>query len=152
MSAGLAISLSMLLGSWVAANSIRLTQRFGIGVPLLAAMLLQTMVITSMGLFLHPLVVGSIILRNAPMAMARAPLNAAIAPRVGRDKRATLLSLQSLAGRLAFSGALAALSLFLAPGQRPTWPTLSTINLVSAAAGLLFFLVMALSFKRTQQS
>ena len=51
------------------------------------------------------------------MALAEAPMLAAIAPRVGSSFRATYLSMQSLAGRLSFACLLALLSEFLQRGD-----------------------------------
>jgi hypothetical protein len=63
------------------------------------------------------------------------PLRGAVTPQLPRSLRATYLSMQSLLGRLAFSGTLLLLSLRAAPSAPPDWPALSSMNLGCAAAG-----------------
>lgn len=53
---------------------------------------------------LPPLLVPLILLRSCPRALMTALRNAAIAPRIPSEHRATFLSLKCLAGPLAFSG------------------------------------------------
>ena len=90
-----------------------------------------------MGLWLHPLVVPLILLRTLPMALMAAPLNAAIAPQVPQAQRATYLSMQSLAGRLAFAGILAGLSAASTTGAAVDWPTLAWMLQVCTVLGLI---------------
>ena len=72
-----------------------------------------------------------------------APLNAAIAPRVGREQRATYLSLQSLVGRLSFSAALVGLSTMAGAQAEMQWPPISRMLITSAAAGTTVLIILA---------
>ncbi|MDJ0839826.1 MAG: MFS transporter [Acidobacteriota bacterium] len=152
LTAGLVMAVSLFLGAPVAGYSIRLRDKLGLKPALLSATLMQTVVIASMGWFLHPLVVALILLRNVPAALKTAPLNAAIAPRVDTSLRATYLSLQSLVGRLSFSITLAGLSLMFAPGDHPDWPALSRISQTSTVIGVALLLLLIVSIPFTTQS
>jgi MFS family permease len=148
--AGCHMAVAMLIGSAAAAHSIRLRDRVGTGPTLLLACAVQTGVIGVMGYVLSPWIIPLILLRVMPRAMSAAPLNAAITPRVPRGQRATYLSIQSLAGRLAFSSTLVGLS-FLASGVEggggeATWESLALILsrvLIIACVGLAVFGVTA---------
>ena len=63
------------------------------------------------------------------------PLRGAVTPQLPRSLRATYLSLQSLLGRLAFSGTLLLLAAGARPGAPPDWPSLSSMSLACAIAG-----------------
>jgi len=110
LTTGLHAAAAMVVAAWFAARSVRIRNRLGLAPALLLAALLQTALIFAMGLWVHSLVIGLLVLRSAPRALMTAPINAAIAPRVDRAQRATFLSMQSLAGRLAFAGWLVVLA------------------------------------------
>ena len=59
-----------------------------------------------MGWLLHEVVLLLILARSLPAAIMLPPLRGAVTPQLPRSLRATYLSLQSLLGRLAFSGTL----------------------------------------------
>ncbi|MEQ8819901.1 MAG: hypothetical protein RLY93_06620 [Sumerlaeia bacterium] len=100
---GLHVALAMLIASWFAGRSIRLRDRLGLrGIFLLAAGL-QTLLIGSMALVTSWVVAVLLLSRSIPRALMTAPINAAVAPLFEKEQRATYFSLQSLAGRLAFS-------------------------------------------------
>lgn len=101
---------TMLIAGQVAGRSIWLRDRIGLGPTLLVGTALQAAIITAMAFFIHPVLVGLILLRSCPRALMTAPRNAAIAPLIQPRHRATYLSLESLAGRLAFAGVLWGLS------------------------------------------
>ena len=135
---GLLFGVTMLLGAWVAGRSMDWQHRFGLNTVLLSAVLMQLLVIAVLGLWLHPLVVVVLFLRNTPMALVHAPMYAAIAPRVQSGQRATYLSLQSLAGRLGFS-----ISLFLGSltieAEVADWATLSGLLQAYVVFGVIAF-------------
>ncbi len=140
ISAGVHLALTMLLGSWIASRSIRVRDRIGTGLTLLAAALIQGLVIAVMSLVLHPLIALLLLARGMPRALMMAPLNAAVTPQVAEHSRATYLSIQSLAGRLAYAGVLALLSLLPEGGAGVRWPELSSMlraGALLAAAGLV---------------
>ena len=142
--AGLHVGFVMILASWVARRSIKLRDAIGLGPTLLTACAIQIVVITLMGIGLHPVIVGLMLLRSVPRALMRAPINSVVTPRVDQAHRATFLSLQSLAGRLAFSGWLLVLSVF--PALKPTdWPSLSGKLLASAGLGMAGFVLISMT-------
>ena len=141
--AGFHVAATMLLAAWFAARSARLEGRIGVGGLLLFTAFSQAAVIAVMGAFLHPWVAVLILFRSVPRALMTAPLNAAIVPRVPQAQRATYLSIQSLAGRLAFSAVLYLLSLAAGAGAAPDWPALSLMQSLSAGLALAGALALA---------
>lgn len=144
LSTGLHFGVAMLVAAGFAGYSDRISRRFGLIKLLLGVAAFQTLTILVMGWTLHFLVVGLILCRSVPRALMTAPINAAIAPLIGSAQRATFLSMQSLAGRLAFSGWLFALSSIDAEAASDPWLTLSVKLKVSAALGLAGLMALAL--------
>lgn len=143
LAAGLATCLAMLIAGWGAGRSIRIRDRIGIGPTLLLAALLQTLIIGVMGLVLHPVIIALILLRSMPRALMAAPFNAAIAPLLAQQHRATYLSLQSLVGRLSFSGVLLILAVISGEGSTVSWERISLMLKVSAILGIAGFVMLA---------
>ena len=143
LASGLALAGGMAIAAWAASHSIGIRDRLGTGCALLLTTLLQTLLITAMAWFLHPVVAVLLVLRSAPHALMRAPLNAAIAPHVAQQQRATYLSIQSLAGRLAFSGVLMLLSYQLTPGMAMDWAALSHLSTMSVWLGIAGLLILS---------
>jgi len=135
--AGIVMGISTLLGAWVAGSSIWIRKRIGLGATMLLATAIQTVVITMMGSVLSAFVVPLIMLRTVPMALSTAPMNAAIAPQVPQAQRATYFSMQSLAGRLAFSLTLLLLSIAAAGGSVEEWSTLAWMLRACALLGVV---------------
>lgn len=142
--AGIVMGISMIFGASAANYSIRLSNRFGIGSTLLLAAGLQTLIIIVMGLILHPLVILLIINRAIPFGLMRAPMNAAIAPKIPQAQRASYLSIQSLMGRLAFAATLFSLSILTGTNADPDWPTLAMMLRLTALLGLFGLAGLAL--------
>lgn len=95
-----------------------------------------------MALVLHPAILLVVLLRGVPSALMKAPLRAAVTPRIPKAQRATYLSLQSLVGRLSFAGLLATLG-WVAGGSDPEqWQTLS--RLLGIASGVCLAAWLAL--------
>jgi MFS family permease len=140
---GAMTALIMLVASWATARSIRLRDRIGLAPTLLGTTLLQVVIMTAMGLLLHEAVLLLILVRSVPMAIMLPPLRGAVTPQLPQSLRATYLSLQSLLGRLAFSGTLLLLAAGVRPGAPPDWPALSSMSLVCAGAGAAGLLVLA---------
>jgi hypothetical protein len=80
---------------------------------LAVAACMQLVLIAAMGAVVHPALVPFLALRSLSFGLADPVLSALIHPRLDSTVRATWLSAQSLAGRLAFALTLAALSMFL---------------------------------------
>ncbi len=140
---GIVISISMFGGALGARLSIPWQLRFGFVGVLALAMLIQLGIVAAMALALSPLVLSLVCARNFPMALAHAPVRAAIAPRISREQRATYLSIQGLSERLLFALLLLALSLELEPAAPVDESTLrailgTTLWLGAGSALLLF--------------
>lgn len=145
---GLLLGLSMAVGSWFAANSIRLRDRIGIAATLLLACAMQCLVIGVMGIWLHAIVVAVILLRSIPRGMMMPAFNAAVAPRVDRQHRATYMSVMSLGGRLGFSLTLFGLSFFV--GEAQDWPSLSRLLTIGLGIGMVGLMVLLATARRAR--
>lgn len=136
---GLLAGGMMAVGAWASASAMRVRALLGVFRSLLAATALQLAIIVAMGAVLSPWIVGLILLRSAPMGLLNPIVRAEIHPRVETQIRATYLSLQSLAGRLAFSACLATSS--WAVGERAlTHSVMSGVLFGFAGLGVLLLL------------
>lgn len=147
LAAGAHMAIATGLGAWAAGYSIQIRNRYGTRATLLATVTGQVVLIGFLGAYLHPAIAILVLARSLPSALSKAPMNAAVTPRIPQTHRATYLSVQSLAGRLAFSLSLLGLS-FLASvrpelGAPPSWPALSELLMVSAAVGIAAALALA---------
>lgn len=104
---GALVGAAMAGAALASSRAMAIDRRLGTRLTLLGALVIEGVIITVMGLVLHPVVIALIALRSAPMAVARPVMNARIHPRIATGIRATYLSVQSLSGRLAFSITLA---------------------------------------------
>lgn len=108
--AGVHLAMAQIVAAPAARRSAALSRRVGLMPTLIGSVALQVVIIAAMAFVVHPVVVALLVARSVPGGIQRAPMRASIAPRVDPSHRATLLSLHSLSGRLAFSGVLVALS------------------------------------------
>ena len=145
---GIVTAATMLIAAWATARSIWLRDRIGLAATLLLTTTIQVVIMTGMGIVLHEVVLVLILLRSVPSAVMQPPLRAAITPRLPQSLRATYLSMQSLAGRLAFAGTLLLLSVGTAQGAEPDWTTLSSMSRTCALVGLVGFLVLAATARK----
>lgn len=144
---GIHVTLTLLVASYFGARSIRIRNRIGLWWTLLLAAGLQALIIGVMGWFLTPIVVILLLARSVPRALMSPVINAAVTGRVARKHRATYLSIQSLAGRLAFAGILLLLASVVPGEDATTWTSLSAALKLCfwiATAGLAFFIVVAM--------
>ena len=81
--------------------------------------------------------------RNVSMAMVAAPVNAAIAPRIGSHLRATYLSVQSLVSRLFLAGLLFIFSRSIDRNAALDWTSLSLILQEALVIGTALVLVVS---------
>jgi MFS family permease len=139
---GTLTAVMLVAASWAAARSIRIRDRIGLAPTLLLTTILQVVIIAAMGWLLHEVVLLPILLRSVPAAIMLAPLRGAITPQLPRSLRATYLSLQSLLGRLAFSGTLLLLAAGSTPGAAPDWPAISSMTLTCAVTGAVGLVVL----------
>jgi MFS family permease len=111
--AGALVGASMAAGSVAARMAPTLHAKLGTVGALAVAACMQLVLIAAMGAVVHPALVPFLALRSLSFGLADPVLSALIHPRLDSTVRATWLSAQSLAGRLAFALTLAALSMFL---------------------------------------
>ena len=151
--AGIHTAVAMYIGSIAAGKSMQLQGYLKTSGVLLLAAALQTVIIISMSLFLHPLIAVVMLLRSAPGALMRAPMNSFVAPRTERRHRATYLSFQSLAGRLAFSITLLALALLSdSTAVGASWGEISRMLSISSAIGIIGVFYLLVTAKRSFSS
>lgn len=138
---GLMMAL-MMGGAAVASRfSAPLSRRVGVAPVLLGSMLLQGIVIAGLAAVVHPLIVMLLLARSVPGALTRPLELQGVLPKLAPEQRATYLSVQSLAGRLAFTGALAIGSWFL--GSLDSLGAVA-ISRLAAGAGVALLLAAGL--------
>jgi hypothetical protein len=136
------LTLTMIVASVIASNSIRIRNKIGVGATLLSAAGLQIIMMAIMHYFVSIPVAIATLLRSCPRALMTAPLNAAVAPRVPTTKRATFFSLQSLFGRLGFS---LTLTIFASGANGKDWESITTMLGWGMWLGLLGFAALLLT-------
>lgn len=104
---GLTLAIVALVGAGAARLSAPASDRFGPVATLIGLAVLSAVIVTAMALSFHWLVIGLLALRSVHGAVAPVIIGAEVAPRVAQEHRATLLSLNSLAGRLGYGLLLA---------------------------------------------
>jgi len=100
---GVVVGLSFALSAWASTHAAAWGARVGLRNGLFAVLGLQALVMAAMAAVVHPVVVLLILLRTVPTALTVPLMLSVVHPRIDSGQRATYLSLQSLAGRLAFS-------------------------------------------------
>lgn len=99
---GLVFAGVSIIGAGAARASAPLGQRYGTVVTLIGLAALSAVIVTGMALWVSAAVLVLVAFRSAQGAAAPVLISAAVAPLVTRNHRATLLSLNSLAGRLGY--------------------------------------------------
>jgi len=146
--AGLLFALTAIVASITSTYSMVWQRRMGLLPLLTCAAAIELIIIAAMAIMLHPIIALLVILRSGPMAVITAPINAAMAPLIENQHRATFLSIQSLAGRLAFASLLFSFSLLVTESQNADWSSLSLLLRVSAIAGIAGLLALHYSAKK----
>ncbi|MCR9159330.1 MAG: MFS transporter [Nannocystaceae bacterium] len=142
---GLMMALMMGAAALASRRGEPLARRIGTANVLLVAMGLEGLVIVGMSLTLHPAVIGLLLVRSVPGALSRPLELQCVLPNVGGHLRATYLSVQSLAGRLAFAGTLALGSWAVGGLDDLDGAAISTLTGGVAVAVLLALLALALT-------
>ncbi len=140
---GAHLALTKLVSSVFARRAAVWVESWGTTSVLLFTHATITTLILLMALWVHPVVVVLLLLRNIPHGLGQPIMNAAVHPRVGSGLRATYFSLQSLVGRLAFAGVLAALSWWTDPGVGSSQPVLARLMLVMGILSAVWLLGLA---------
>ncbi len=107
---GLVYAGFSLVGAMAARASAPLAERFGTVAVLIGLGALSATIVSGMAIWTSAAVLVLVAFRSAQGAAAPVLISAAVAPVVERGHRATLLSLNSLAGRLGFGLLLALIS------------------------------------------
>ncbi len=100
--AGVVFAVVSFVGAGAARASDPVSRRFGVPATLIWLGVLSSIIVTAMALSTSVFVLGLVALRSVQGAAAPVLLSSAVAPVVGREHRATFLSLNSLAGRLGY--------------------------------------------------
>lgn len=130
--AGLHLAIAQALAALFARQSAQLARRIGTTSLTFAAIAAQVGLIAAMAALFSPIIAVLLLARSIPGALQLAPLRAAITPHVPPHHRATFLSLQSLAGRLAFALYLITLALFTPEDDLPRALSMSVMITVIA--------------------
>ncbi len=140
--AGVHVAVTFGIAGWVGARSIKLRDRTSLCFVLFLATALQAALIGLMWMWVSVPVMVLLLLRSCPRALMTPPLNAAVTGAVPTHLRATYLSMQSLAGRLSFSGVLVLLTLAVPLSAKADWPAIHVqIGLAATGAAACLGLV-----------
>ena len=108
---GVLLALVMVVAAIASRYAVTAARCFGVGGVFCGALILEVVVISAMSAWVHPAVLILLLVRSVPSAICRPVANAVIHKQLSSDIRATYFSMQSLAGRLAFSATLFVASL-----------------------------------------
>jgi len=125
---GLLFAVVALMGAGAARFSASAGERFGFVATLVGLGVISAIIVTAMALSFSIFVLGLVVLRSVQGAAAPVLISAAVAPRTEQRHRATLLSINSLAGRLGY-GAL--LWVFAVGAQDDPQPFLRAMSVTS---------------------
>ena len=148
LSSGILIAATMVVAALIGAKSLSLAKRMGFGALCLSAVLIELMIIAAMGSVVHASVIVLLLFRSAPMALVTPVMNAVLHARLPNRIRATYFSMQSLAGRLAFSITLALASTALGDTVSPSLDGLSIVTNGYLLGALLLCPVMLVAATR----
>jgi hypothetical protein len=87
-----------------------ISERIGVVATLIGLAALSSLIVTGMAVSTSAFMIGLVAFRSAQGAAAPVLISAAVAPHTARRHRATLLSLNSLAGRLGYGLTLLAVA------------------------------------------
>lgn len=144
-----AVSAAMMLisvgASWLAAP---LRRRLGVGALLLLALSMQIGLIGALALSNHPLAIALLLLRMVPDSLSRPFILARIHPQLGDRRRATYLSIQSLAGRLILASTLIASAAQATAAAPLSYAEIQVVLYWYLAGGLAVLSVLVATLRR----
>ena len=146
--AGVLTAVMMGIATLASHYSVAIARRLTPGGTLLLAVGLLLVIITAMGSALHASIMLLLVLRSVPMALTEPITISLIHPRLTGDVRATYLSLQSFAGRLAFSATLVLASLAVTDMGTLSREGLSGILMVYALCTVVVLPVLVIGAMR----
>ncbi len=134
---GVTLAAVAFVGAGAARSSAALADRLGSVSALIALGVVSAVAVTAMALSFHLVVIGFLLLRSVQGAAAPVIIGAEVAPRVAKEHRATLLSLNSLAGRFGYSLLLAGVGLAVADQADPRSQVTESLAIVSVVSWLM---------------
>ncbi|MEM9192439.1 MAG: MFS transporter [Myxococcota bacterium] len=149
--AGGLVALMMFLSTGASRAAPRLRERLGAGSSMMLVLLAYVVIVGVMGAVLHPMVLLVIALRGVPLALATPVINSVVHPRVPSERRATYFSVQSLAGRGAFSAALALTACLVGPIDSLSYPQMRAVLLGFAVVAVPVWLALFLFRSRVSE-
>jgi len=126
-------AVTALVGAFAARASAPAAERFGTVATLIGLGVISAVIVTGMALSFSLLILGLMAFRSVQGAAAPVLISASVAPRTEQQHRATLLSINSLAGRLAYGGLLQLLAIGADDNPRPFLQTVSIISWILVA-------------------
>ncbi len=145
--AGAVYATTALVGAGAARYSASVAERIGLVVTLIGLGALSSVIVTGMALWAHVALLALVALRSVQGAASPVLVSAAIAPRTQRRHRATLLSLNSLAGRLGYGLVL----LFVAAGaEDDVQRVLGILSVISWALVAVLIVTAAWVFRASE--
>ncbi len=130
---GLLFAVTAFVGAGAARASASAGRRFGTVSVLIGLGVISAVIVTGMALSFSILILALMVFRSVQGAAAPVLISAAVAPRTQQHHRATLLSINSLAGRLAYGGLLQILAVGIDDSPRPFIRSSSIISWVLVA-------------------
>ena len=140
--AGAVVAITMGLAAWAGPRGVGWARRLGPSGLMLVAWALMAVVLGAMAAGPAWWAVPLVALRSVPMALASPTLAAVVHPELPRGLRATWLSVQSLAGRLAFAAVLTVTAALVANETGWTAPLIRQIVIPCTVAAMLVGLVL----------
>lgn len=125
---GLLFAVTAFVGAGAARASAPAGRRFGTVTVLIGLGVVSAVIVTGMALSFSLAILALMVFRSVQGAAAPVLISAAVAPRTKQQHRATLLSINSLAGRLAYGGLLQILAVGTGDDPRPFLRSVSIIS------------------------
>jgi MFS family permease len=126
-------AVTAFVGALAARSSAPAGERFGTVRTLIGLGLVSAVIVTGMALSFSILILGLMVFRSVQGAAAPVLISASVAPRTEQQHRATLLSINSLAGRLFYGGLLQVLAINVEDDPRPFLQATSVISWILVA-------------------
>ncbi len=145
---GAVTTVMMIVSVGASVLAYRLRQRIGLSAILLLAFTIQIGIIAVLALTSSAVAIAVLFLRMVPDSFARPFIVARMQPLLTDDGRATYLSLQSFAGRLAFAGSLYFASSQVGQGAEMAYGGIQMTLGSYAVAGALFLVLLAVTVRR----
>jgi len=132
--AGVVFATTAVFGAVAAKASAPVSERFGVVPTLIGLGAVSASIVTGMALWTNAVMLVLVVFRSAQGAAAPVLVSAAIAPLTERQHRATLLSLDSLAGRLGWGLILLVVSAGAGDAVQRTLAIFSVVSWAMVAA------------------